>query len=92
MEISAKVILRAKGFPRGVLICVLHVLFRHAHEQCSMKQGLNVPAKSIDQVSLRTPRRLTLVETFCYGLNFCMSRNRFVSGFSRLLDKIDFIF
>ena len=43
-------------------------------EPCSVKWGLNPIEKSFDHVSLRSPRRLTWVETFCYFFFFFACR------------------
>ena len=47
--------------------------------------------KVSSKASLHSLRRLALVETFCYGSIFCMSRDKAPSRFSQSLYQMDFM-
>ena len=51
---------------------------------------MHLQKKSIS-ISLRSPHKLTQVETFCFWSILWMFKDHSTQGFSRLIDKIDFI-
>ena len=56
---------------------------------CEKKAECICERKVSTNVSLRSPRRLTWVETFRFIKIFCMSRDHSISRLSRLFDKMN---